>query len=156
MEDVATGRGKQALNGTGAMLPHNEGHGSFKGSFDLDDGSLISRPRTLIAIMAGLFVVGGICAVVLYRITNIETTLADLPNVIENKIAAATDSAEQQRKIDCLQQQIANKSWVCPYAIQIAKEPEPLKRRAPVTVAKQPTSSGFFDFTGPALAKGSK
>lgn len=110
-------------------------------AFDVDDGALKTKPKTLIGIMAGLFVIGGMVAVALYRLNSMEATIADIPNQIEQRIIASEDRSDQARKIACLQQQIANKNWTCPDAVAKAPEPVQPARRA---VARRKVETSVF------------
>lgn len=147
------------LNGAALHTPppaiEPQEHGSFAGTFDIDHGTLKTSPRTLLAIAVGIFLVGGGVALALYRLNSVEAAIADIPNVLDTKLSAMSDADEQRRKIDCLQAQIANKSWVCPYAVQAAAPvaEKPKQRRAAATTQKS-DDVGIFGWASPASAKG--
>lgn len=143
---------KRSLNGSGAHLPGptaSEGHHST--AFDIDDGSFRSRPRTLLTIMGGMFILGGMIAIALYRLNTIEAAVNEIPDAIERRIEQSEASAEQQRKINCLQQQIANKAWVCPDAVVTAIQPAPAAPAKRIA-RKKPADTGSW--WSPALAGG--
>jgi hypothetical protein len=109
------------------------------GAFDLDGGSIRGTPKTVVALMVGMFVIGGGVALMHYRMGSVEAAVSRMPDLIEERINQASVETEQRRKIECLQQQIANKDWRCPDAVKAA---EPV-RRAVLAKAKAPEPAGF-------------
>lgn len=148
----------RSLNGAGYQPQpsadhHDHPHGTFQGHFDLEDGGLISRPRTLLAIAIGMFIIGGTVALIHYRLGHIEEAVSEIPEAIERRIEQSEQQQSQARKIECLQQQIANRNWTCPDAVAAAEPPPAAPKRR--TAAKKPTPAPYFNpFNLNALAGG--
>lgn len=108
-------------------------------------------PRMAWSLLAAAALIGGGIVYTNVEIGGLKQEVTKLPDIIEQRIQAEGEKQAMARKVECLQQQIANKNWTCPDAIAIAKAPEPVRvvRRK---VVEQPAPSKGWSLFGPATA----
>lgn len=122
-------------------------------TFDLEKSKLTSSPRMAWTILSAVGIAAFGIGAVYFEIGSMKGDIAKLPELIEQRAQITEEKQTSQRKIDCLQQQIANtkSGWICPDAIAKA-EPPPVRKSIPRKIAKK-ENGGFLDlFSAPATA----